>query len=186
MRRASSSLFASIASAMRMSIRPRSRGGTSFQVANAFAAACTARSTSPTPARGTSAIVRRWAGFSTGRKRPSALASHLPSMSMSLRSVVASIPCVLRLSAQLGAALFQKLPEYRAVAARLVLAIAADREIRRRRQRREHIQNPARRRRLHLLLVLLRKRAPCRLIPLLLRLLTELYQRLARRKVRQP
>ena len=80
--RANSSVLASTASAIRSSIRPRSRGGTSRQSANASVAAFTARSTSSAPARGTWAKMLRFAGFCTGMVSPEALSTRSPPSSM--------------------------------------------------------------------------------------------------------
>ena len=80
--RANSSVLASTASAIRSSIRPRSRGGTSLQATNAPAAAFTARSTSSAPARGTWAKMPRLAGFCTAIVSPEALSTKSPSSSI--------------------------------------------------------------------------------------------------------
>ena len=61
----------------------RCPGEVRAQLSNAFAAARTARSISAAPARGTSPMIVRFAGFSTWMSRPSAAPSHFPSTSMS-------------------------------------------------------------------------------------------------------
>ena len=82
MMRASSSVFPSTASAIRSSIRPRSRGAVSRQLANASVAALTARSTSSAPARGTCPKMLRLAGFWTGMVSPEALSTRSPPSSI--------------------------------------------------------------------------------------------------------
>src|SRR5262245_29909701 len=80
---ASSSTRASTASAIFCSRRPRSRGASLLQLAKALLAATTARSTSSALPRGTLAIRRRLAGFSTAISSPPLLPTQLPSISIS-------------------------------------------------------------------------------------------------------
>ena len=77
--RASSSAFSSITSASFRRSSIRSFGVFSRHVSHALSAAATARSTSSSPARGTSAITSPVAGFSTSIVSPESASTNSPS-----------------------------------------------------------------------------------------------------------